>query len=326
MIDHLMKQTQYDRLEIPQSAQRFYYSRAVIGLLIVTVLLGLLLVYSTLQNINRAEKLMEQFLLDKGETIIRSIEAGSRTTLMHHMGSGNPLHTLLAEYTRDKDIHHIFILDANGSVIENVGENAELPLSYEEISTVFDTKIYHTKFDTVEGTFVLSRPFQVNNSETSMHMKMVGHEAPLSILKKDTIISIGLRTEQFDLARQQDVRHTMFMGAILLLVGSAGLYFLFLYQKVRITSSNLSDMKLYTDNIIESIPVSLITLSANNQIVSCNRNTEELTGKSFADLQGSSVHQALPNCSELISETCGSSFEHEVDFKDREGKLIHQRN
>lgn len=322
MIEHYMSQTQHIRHEIPRSAQRFHFSRAAIGFLAVTILLGLLLVYSTMQNINRAEKLMEQFLLDKGETIIQSIEAESRATLMHHMGSGNPLHTLLAEYTKDRDIHHIIILDADGSVIENVGKNTESPLSYKEISTVKDTKTYHTKLDPIEGTFVLSRVFRINNSETEMHKKVASHSALMSTLEGDKIISIGLRTEQFDLARQQDVRHTMFMGAILFLVSSAGLYFLFLYQKVRITGSNLSDMKLYTDNIIESIPVSLITLDARDQIVSCNGNAEEILGKSFSNIHGTSVHQALPNCSDVLTEACGSSFEHEVDFKDKEGKII----
>ncbi len=43
-------------------------------------------------------------------------------------------------------------------------------------------------------------------------------------------ISIGLFTEDFDNARRQDVQHAVFMGAILFLVGSAGLYVLFLYQ------------------------------------------------------------------------------------------------
>ena len=66
---------------IPRSSQHIYFSRAAIGLLAATVGLGVILIYSTLQNINRAQLLMEKFLLDKGETVIRSIEAGSRATM-----------------------------------------------------------------------------------------------------------------------------------------------------------------------------------------------------------------------------------------------------
>ena len=92
------------------------------------------------------------------------------------------------------------------------------------------------------------------------------------------IISIGLFTEEFAAAQRQDVQHAVFMGAILFLVGSAGLYFLFLYHSMRVTKSTLANMKLYTDNVIESIPVGIVTLDSLDRVVSCNRKSRRNPG------------------------------------------------
>src|SRR5690606_28510065 len=110
------------------------------------------------------------------------------------------------------------------------------------------------------------------------------------------ILSIGLLTQQFDKARRQDMHHALFMGAILFLVGAAGLYFLRLYQKMWLTSSNLADMRIYTQNIIESIPVGILSLDAADRIVSCNKNTEESFGYPLSAMQGKALDSALPNC------------------------------
>ena len=307
---------------IPHLNKSFRFSRAVIGLLAATLTLGIILIVSTLQNINRAELLMEKILQDKGETIMRAVEAGSRATMRHHMGSGDPLHTLLTEYAKDKDIRFISISDANGKILRHIGEEVRVSLTEEELSKIFAADTLVTKLNREKGLFYLAKIFQAGPDYPRMYMRFMHMGMPHQGQTEKLILSIGLLTEQFDIARQQDVRHAIFMGAIIFLVGTAGLYFLFLYQKVRITSSNLADMKLYTDNIIESIPVAIITLDAADNIVSCNRNTEELFGLQLPAIQGKNIRTALPNCTSLISETCSSLYESEQECVDSSGKRI----
>ncbi len=312
----------HQRHNIPRSAQSFHFSRPIIGLLVATLILGIVLVYSTLQNINRAQSLMEKFLQDKGETIMRAVEAGSRTTMRHHMGSGDPLHTLLTEYAKNKDIRFIDISNAEGKILRHIGEASRVSLTKAELSIIFATDTLITKQSREDGLFYLAKIFQADPEypRMNMHSMHMGMTHPGQTEKK--ILSIGLLTEQFDLARKQDVRHAILMGAIIFLVGTAGLYFLFLYQKVRLTSSNLADMKLYTENIIESIPVAIITLDAENNIVSCNKNTEELFGHQLAEIQGKNISDAIPNCTSLNPETCSSLFGYEHECISSSGKLI----
>jgi two-component system sensor histidine kinase HydH len=136
------------------------------------------------------------------------------------------------------------------------------------------------------------------------------------------VISIALLTRTFDIARKQDVHHAMFMGALLFLVGSAGLYFVFLYQDARIAKSSLANMKLYTESIIESIPVGLITLDSEGRIVSCNRNGEELFGRSLTTFQGKNILDLLPSTSHYLSSSCDITFEHSVEYRTQDGQML----
>ena len=68
------------------------------------------------------------------------------------------------------------------------------------------------------------------------------------------------------------------VGAVLLLLGSAGFYFLLLSQPARVAKRTLANMELYTRNVIESIPAGLITLDSAGRIVSLNRQAKELFG------------------------------------------------
>ncbi|MDJ0623173.1 MAG: PAS domain-containing protein, partial [Desulfocapsaceae bacterium] len=317
-----MKEDKHTQPRIPRSTRSFHLSRTVVGLLLATTALAVVLVFSTLRNIDREQALMEKFLRDKGETIIRSIEAGSRTTMMHHMGGGNPLHTLLEEYSKDKDIEYILVTDANRHVDEQFGRSPALTLSDDEINQILTENRLITKLDRETGVYRLFKLFQARGAPMHRHMHSKYMNQMYPGAEGKMILSIGLLTRQFDLARQQDVRHAIFMGAILFLVGSAGLYFLFLYQQVRVTSLNLADMKLYTDNVIESIPVCIITLDADDRVVSCNRNTEELFDVDFSQLQTERVQDVLPYCNTSFTSACDQLLEHETECRISDGKTI----
>jgi len=317
-----MNNTRHPPERIPRSSQPFRFSGAVLGLLFAATILAVTLIFSTLQNINREQQLMEKFLHDKGEAIMRSIEAGSRVTMMQHMGVGDPLHTLLNEYAKDPDILYISISDIEGDAGRRVGRPPRPPFQEEELQTIMAGNTTITRLDKKAGVFSLSKVFEIDIAPMRMHMHAPGtsRTRPGSSGKK--ILSVGLLTHQFDAAREQDVRHAIFMGAILFLVGSAAFYFIFLYQKMRIASSSLANIKLYTDNVIESIPVGLITLDADNRIVSCNRQTENLFEMSFASLLSREIGQVLPDCPSSLKDSCSSLLEKETECTTASGRLI----
>ncbi len=304
----------------------------LLGILAATILLAALLVFSTMRNLNREQSIIERFLLDEGLTLIRSLEAGARTTMMHEMMGGTlPVKTLVAETAKSERIEYIFIVTEDGMVVASAGVHdlkADSSLTRkilkqrEPVTTVIDSKDHKPVFE-------VAAIFQSLPLERPVGMGMMGNSGwrPVSRVTKmleegRAVIHLGLCTKEFQEARRQDVRHSYFMGSLLLLLGSAGFYFLFLYQGMRVTRTTLANMKLYTRNIIESMPDGLITFDSAGRVVAWNPKAVELTGIKHDELQGLAMKELFLGLmvDSLAADGNVSSFSY--TFKDDEGREI----
>ena len=302
----------------------FKASRTALGLILATLFLAVMLTVSTLQNINRSQSNMERFLLQNGETIIGAIEASMRTSLMHHMGEGDALHTLLVESSRANDIVFIIVMDAKGRVLSQTDNAPDIRRIEIERIQPLDPDTSVTSVDEETGIFTITKRLNLQTHLNGMLM-MDNQLHPVSGNKQNlsgATISIGLFTEDFDNARRQDVQHAVFMGAILFLVGSAGLYVLFLYQGIRVAKSTLANMKIYTENVIESIPVGLVTLDREDKVASCNRKMEDIFGHSLESIQGRTLNEAFPDCQVNPAEICDSILDYSAYCETGEGRNI----
>jgi two-component system sensor histidine kinase HydH len=298
----------------------FKLSRAALGLILSTLFLAGLLTFSTLQNINRERAMMERFLRQNGETIIKAIEAAMRTSMMHHLEKVDALYTLLSESSRAHDIVFIIITDQGGEVISQTDNAPPASSLAQNRHRLGDSGNSVTSLEEETGIFTITRRLSLNSHLRRQPMmrgrtSAADQDHPLN----DSIISIGLYTHEFDAARRQDVQHAIFMGAILFLVGSAGLYVLFLYQGMRVAKFTLENMKIYTENVIESIPVGLVTLDNRDRVVSCNRKMEELTGRTIDELHGQELREAFPGCRLHAKEICNSVFDYSTECVKEDG-------
>lgn len=287
------------RHNIPSTKPAFRLSWPALGLVLATVLLSFLIAISTYQNINRAQNQTKDFLNKKGETIIRSLEAGSRILqqLQHHLVSENHFHILVAESIKNKEISFIQIVDRKGEIIEQTDSSRQSELSKQQITIIGNQQKTLTAFDTQREIFIIARKFEPHKrfADISKSMKNDSFDPVINNYTQQIVI-VGLATKEYQIARKQDIQHAIFMAGLLFLVGSSGLYFFFMYQKIRVTQSNLADMRRYTDNVIESIPDGLITLNAQGQLISCNRQAEEIIGQTIEKIQGRTMMELLPDC------------------------------
>jgi two-component system sensor histidine kinase HydH len=76
-----------------------------------------IVVFFTVENINRQKQNSIQLLLEKGAALIRSFEAGTRTGMMGMQWSEFQLQQLLAETAQQPDIVYLMVTDENGKVI-----------------------------------------------------------------------------------------------------------------------------------------------------------------------------------------------------------------
>lgn len=244
---------------------------------------------TTLHNIDREQVMMEKLLLQKGETIIRSVGAGVRTAMMHSMTEQDLISTLETEKKREEDILYIRLTDANGAIFTDSGPQGLSPSKISSQSKSIGKSV--TALDTDKEIFEVTQPFE------PMSKNLGAPTIPRQSERwQHMTISVGLLTREFNIARQHDVNHNLFMAALLFLVGIAGMYFLFLYERMRVTGSTLNNMKLYTANVIESIPAGLLTLDAADTIVSANRKAEEILGKDFKDMHGITIGEVFRDC------------------------------
>ncbi|RUM38706.1 MAG: hypothetical protein DSY58_01805, partial [Desulfobulbus sp.] len=101
----------------------FTLSKPLFAILISTIILAILLAIGTVRNFRREQRIMQNLLLDEGLTLIRSFEAGARTTMHHRMRieDSQPLVTLVNETAKTDRIAYISIITEDGTVVAAAG-------------------------------------------------------------------------------------------------------------------------------------------------------------------------------------------------------------
>ncbi len=79
---------------------------------------------------------------------------------------------------------------------------------------------------------------------------------------------------------------TILLGVILIIVGGAAIYFLFVMSAYRSTQTTLANMRTYTDNVIESMANGLISVDADSRVVTVNSRARTLFGLGDAKVAG----------------------------------------
>jgi two-component system sensor histidine kinase HydH len=293
---------------LPPQKISFKISRAALAIVVAALLLAALLATLTIRNIRREESLMQTFLLHEGLTLIRSFEAGARTTMMHHMGGEDPLTTLVQETVKEPSVAYIRVVYDNGEILASAGDwpdmmrpaRGNIITSAKPLTTrvkgksIFEIAAPFTPIAGGGGQgMMMGRWACGTNARDRGRTANGGQWAKWSQDNRKKIIYLGLHTGEFDKARHVDVRHALLLGGILFLVGFAGLYFIFLYQNMRVARRTLADMEIYTDNVIESMPAGLITLDTAGRVVSCNSRVEGITGKKNSELRGKILSGAI---------------------------------
>jgi two-component system sensor histidine kinase HydH len=95
-------------------------------------------------------------------------------------------------------------------------------------------------------------------------------------------------------AQDADIRHAVIMGAVLLLVGFAGIMLIFLVQSNRATKASLTRIKAFSDNVVEHMPIGLIALDDHQRIAAYNHIAERVLQLSVPNVMGKNADQTLP--------------------------------
>jgi two-component system, NtrC family, sensor histidine kinase HydH len=269
----------------------------------VAVMIPILAVI-TVENINRQKEHSRQLLLGKGAALIRSFETGTRFGMRGMMGGGFKLQQLLMETAGQPDIAYLIVTDRQGRVQAHsdpekigarYGENLDL-------GQVVDSRELQWRLEPADGNgraFEVYGHFRPHAGPRGMHDGRMGHHRRGEDRFKRPpparlVIFVGLDTAAVDAARRAQTRHSLFMAAILLLAGAAGIALLFVAQSYRAARQSLSRIRSFSDRLVDNMPIGLVSLDVDRKVAAVNPAGRSVLNRVGPDPVGLDGKDVLP--------------------------------
>lgn len=254
----------------------------------------------TMENINRQKQQSIRLMMEKGAALIRSFEAGTRMGMRGGHGSGFKLQRLLFETAAQPDIAHLLVVRTDGTVIahsqmDQVGSDYGKDLDLASVYVSGNLAWRRMTSLTGEAIFEIFGKFAplAKGPNRTMHGHMMRLPLP-EHAPPPMLIFVGFRTDTVDAAHRADVRHTVVMAVVLLLVGCAGVLLLFLAQNYRATRTSLVREKAFSDNLVSRIPIGLVALDRAGRVTALNSVAENTLAISAAGAIGRQAKDVIP--------------------------------
>ena len=302
------------------------------------VILFPIVAFMTIENINRQKKNSVRLLREKGAALIRSFEAGTRTGMMGMHWKNFQLQKLLTETAQQPDIVYLLVADRNGMILAHndlgqIGKIYGQDLNLEEASRFESAKWRVVSRKDGKKIFEVFREFSPTSKHMGIHRgpRMMNRlfkpysGGPENFPQTPRIIFVGLDMTSIEEARQADIRHTVIMAAIMLLIGFSGIFLLFLAQSYRVTKTSLTRIKAFSDNLVENMPIGLIAIDQNIKIASINQVAGSILRVTPREIIGKDAQRTLPyqiwqQIEDLDDES--DMLEKEIDYSSPDGTVV----
>jgi two-component system sensor histidine kinase HydH len=244
-------------------------------IVMVAVTLTVMHTISTIRTLNRERRHWINLFERNGRDMVAMVRAELRP---EETWSPKGLKELVDRMVENLDIAYIGLLEKNGQWItgSRLAQRPEFPIQAE--------KSPHDR----EVEQVYQRIKKLPDGKSIFEF---GEFVPQGDIQA-TIV--GLWMTHLEEARSQDIRHAVVMGVILLVLGSAAFYFIFVVQNYYLVDRTLAEMKSYTENVVESMANGLITVDREGQIVSTNHRASDILGLDTKRIRGRSLESVIP--------------------------------
>jgi two-component system sensor histidine kinase HydH len=278
--------------------------------IVIGAMLMLLAIIITLavKDLQRGRAIEIQTLREKSAVLIRSFESGARTG-MGMRWRQDQRQILLEEMAYQPGVLYIAIADRYGRILahsdpQRVGSQLYSPQQMAALKVSGAEQWHMTSVinrqqnrENAFETYRYFKPLKRNNDHMGHMMnrhRMAEAEADASADEGQTIIFAAFDTTALDAAQAKDIRNTAILLTILLLLALACLAALFWARRYQRSHQQLQDSKTFASEIINNLPLGLITTNEQRQISVVNPAAEAMLTCSAANLLGQSSHQVLP--------------------------------
>ncbi len=277
-----------------------------------TVILLVVVMVLAFQNTNREKRFMSEILSAKGAALIRAVEAGARTGMTGMMWGGKQIQQLLEETARLPDVLYMAVINQNGQAVAHSDPS--------KINAPFDNgrKITHLGPHEHENWELVTassqqrvfevhrhfRPLAFSQMDTGGQMQSMMQKhirisdspndwfAPEN--RKQLLIIVGLDVTPFEEAIRSDIRTTVVLSVVMLLLGFAGFVSLFWMHTYRVTRRSLRDTSAFADEVVSHLPVGLIATDRSGRITFFNAAAEKITNLKKSLVQHKKPDSFLP--------------------------------
>jgi two-component system, NtrC family, sensor histidine kinase HydH len=280
-----------------------------------------LFVFFTWENVNRHMEMSTRLLLEKGEALIRSFEAGARAGEGMAWGSFQ-LQKLLIETAQQPGVDYLIITDTEGRIVTDsdpgmVGDayGTDLDLAALALQGAAQWRLVTG----AEGpdTFEVYRRF-APREEPYGGFNGQGRGASY-------VIFVGLNMAPVQAAHDQDTRNTIITAAVLLLISIAGIVSLLLALGYRSARASLSRVKALSDSLVEHMPVGIVAVDSDERVMVFNDTAEKLLDRTSTEVIGKPSTEILPPACQTMLKELGSGrpiVEKEFECTVSEGRTV----
>jgi two-component system sensor histidine kinase HydH len=280
----------------------------LLSIVLVAGTLLVIVILFTLRNINSQTERMEEFESRQGVSVIRTLEAGTRTGFLEGDWGIEHLQMLIEQAAKDPDVAWVGLISSDGIIMahsepEKIGLRLLMGKEMNTVKTVIRTgEPLSFKRELPDGRtiFEIWKPFtpfpdQIAQSEVIARQTRIGKEL-LDVFDREQrqVLFLGLKMDRFKEIRQQDIVFAIFMGAVIFIMGSASVYFIFVVQNAYLVRRTLDDMRTYTRNVLESMANGLITVDRSLRVATYNPIALEVLRKTKEEVDGRPISEFLP--------------------------------
>ncbi|MBT8359097.1 MAG: PAS domain-containing protein [Desulfobacterales bacterium] len=261
-----------------------------------TAILLIVVMVLAFQNTNRERRYMSELLSAKGAALIRAVEAGARTGMMGMRWGGQQIQRLLEETARMPDVLYMAVIDNNSLAVAHSDPS--------KINQPFDQgrKVTHLGPHEIENWELVTlsdqqqifevhrhfRPLPFNETQPPGHMRSMMRRHMMRSgptddwfspeKRKELLIIIGLDVTPFEEAIRSDIRTTVVLSVVMLLLGFGGFVSLFWMHSYRAAKRSLQDTSAFANEVVSHLPVGLIASDRSGRITFFNATAEKITG------------------------------------------------
>jgi two-component system sensor histidine kinase HydH len=280
-----------------------------------------LFVFFTWENVNRHKDMSTRLLLEKGEALIRSFEAGARAGEGMAWGSFQ-LQKLLIETAQQPGVEYFTVTDTEGRILADSDPGAV----GETYATELDLKAL-ARQGAAQSRIV---PGTEGQDIFEVYRRFAPREEPYGGFNGQArgasyVIFVGLNMAPVQAAHDQDTRNTIITAAVLLLISIAGIVSLMLALGYRSARASLSRVKALSDSLVEHMPVGIVAVDSDERIMVFNDTAETLFGRTAEAVIGKPSSEILPPaCLDMLRGLAHERpiIEKEFDCPIGEGRMV----